>query len=89
MAHGVELERPDDDPAGGVGGRAGRVTERHAQAGVEFLHAEGLGDVVVGATLQRRHLLALLVAPGEDDDGRRRIPPHAADDREAIHVRQA
>ena len=40
-----------------------------ADAGEEFGHAEGLGDVVVGALVECGDLHGFLLADGEDDDG--------------------
>ncbi len=45
------------------------AAERGAEAREELAHAERLGDVVVGAGVERRDLLALRLARGEDDDG--------------------
>jgi len=44
-----------------------------AQAGEQFADAERLGQVVVGAEVERRHLVGLLAARGEHED-RPRIP---------------
>ena len=73
VPRGIELERSDDDPAGPVGGRAGRMSERDPEPRIELVDAERLGDVVVGAALERLDLLALLVAAGQDDDRRRGV----------------
>jgi len=43
-------------------------SERGSKAREEFVHAEGFGDVVVGAGVERADLVALGLAHGEDDD---------------------
>ena len=48
--------------------RGGGPAERSAQAGQELVHAERLGDVVVGAGVERRNLVALGVADRQHDD---------------------
>jgi len=59
----------------------------HAQPGQQFVQAERLGQVVVGAGVQRGDLGAVGVAHGEDDrrDGRPLAQPlqHI----ETVHVR--
>ncbi len=52
----------------GAGGRAD-AAHRSANAGDQFARAEGLGDVVVGAQLQRLHFFLFLVAHGQHEDG--------------------
>ena len=87
VARGVELERPDDDAPSRVGGGPGGVAQRDAQPGVELVHAERLGHVVVGAALERLDLLALLVAARQDHDRRRRLAPDPPDDLRARRCR--
>ena len=89
MADGVELERPVVIRPSRVADRAGRPAEGDAEAGVELVDAERLGDVVVGAALERLDLLALLVAAGQDHDRRRGVAPDPPDDVEAVDVGQA
>ena len=66
----VELERPDGErrPAAVVGFGAA-VADGGADAGFELGHAEGLGDVVVGASVEGGDL-AVLGAGGREDDDR-------------------
>ena len=45
------------------------MAEGGADAGLELGHAEGLGHVVVGPAVQRRHLAVLGAAGRQDDDG--------------------
>ena len=54
---------------GGGGFFAGDLAEVGADAGEEFGHGEGLGDVVVGAFVECGDLHGFLLADGEDDDG--------------------
>ena len=84
---GVEPQRPALDVALGMAGRAAHLG---AHARQQLLHVEGLGDVVVGAGVHARHLVAPAVARGEDDDRHvaLRAPPlleHA----DAVHLGQA
>ena len=44
------------------------VAQRGAQARHQLLHAEGLGDVIVGAEIERLDLAALVVADRQHDD---------------------
>ena len=62
VAHGDDLL--------GLGGGGGAAAELGADAGLQFLDAEGLGDVVVGAGVERGYFDGFLIANGEDDDGR-------------------
>ena len=48
--------------------RRGGTPEGGAQAGEQLVHAERLGDVVVGAGVERRNLVALGVADRQHDD---------------------
>ena len=59
------------------------------QPGQEFVHAERLGDVVVGPRVQRRHLLVGSPAGGEHQDRYARPAAQGLDDVHAVHVRQA
>ena len=69
--------------------RGGDPAERGAQAGEELVHAERLGDVVVGAGVERGDLVALGAAGGEDDDRHGGPAPQAADDLDAAHSGEA
>ena len=51
--------------------RRRRPPQRGAQAGEQLVHAERLGDVVVGAGVERGDLVALAVAHREHDDRHR------------------
>ena len=46
------------------------MAQRGSDAGDEFLHSERLGDVVVGAELQRLDDARLVGSAGKDDDRR-------------------
>ncbi len=55
-------------PGRGFGHAA--MTKRHAQARQQFLAVEGLGYIVVGAEVERRHLLVGGIARRDDEDDR-------------------
>ena len=59
-----------------------------AQPGEQFVHAEGLGDVVVRAGVERLDLLVGSVAGGEHQDRHARPAPQPLDDLDAVHVGQ-
>ena len=69
---------------------AGAAAHQRAHAGQHFLHVEGLGDIVVGAGIEARHLVAPAVARGEDQH--RHLAPGPApflEDADAVEHRQA
>ena len=51
--------------------RRGPARQLRLHAGAQFARAEGLGDVIVGAALQREHQVLLLAARGQHDDRQR------------------
>jgi hypothetical protein len=57
--------------------------------GQQFVHAEGLGDVVVGAGVQRLDLLVGGVPGGQHQDRHAGPAAQAPDHLDAVHVRQA
>ena len=63
-----------------------RVPERDPEAGLQFLHPEGLGDVVVGATVESEHLALLAVESGKDDHRHVRPLPQPPADLDAVDV---
>ncbi len=69
--------------------RARRVAQRHPNTGEQFVHAERLGEVVVGAKIERRHLVEFSPTNREHND--RSVPEaaHAPDDVDAVDIRQA
>ena len=70
-------------------GAFGQMALRHAQPCEQFADAERLGQVVVGAQIQRGDLVAFAAACRQHQD-RLRIPlAQAADDVEAGNIRQA
>ena len=72
-----------------AGRAAGRVAQRHAHARQQFRHAERLGEVVVGAGVERVDLVALLSARREHDD-RPGVPlPEPARHLDAVGVRES
>ena len=66
-----------------------RCAERGAQAREQLVHAERLRDVVVGAAVERHHLVALPRASRQHDDRRAAPAAQALDHVVAVHVRQA
>src|SRR5271168_1326857 len=62
-----EVARVDDLRTLRAGDRA--AAQLCADAGLQLLNAEGLGDVVVGACVEGFHLHEVLVADREDNDG--------------------
>ncbi len=52
----------------------------------ELVHREGLGDVVVGAGIERGDLDRFRVARRQDDDRRRAPAPQGGRDGHAVHV---
>ena len=54
------------------------VAQGGAHAGVQLVDAEGLGQIVVGAEVERLDLAALVGAAGQHDDGHASIPTPAA-----------
>jgi hypothetical protein len=65
----VDGEVADVDGLGGGGIEGSLAAELGADAGLELLDVEGLGDVVVGAGVEGGDLGSLLLADGEDEDG--------------------
>ena len=63
--------------------------QRRADAGQQLLGAERLGDVVVGAGVERAHLVAFGAARREHQDRHARRLAHAAADLDAVDIRQA
>jgi hypothetical protein len=64
------------------------VPERHPRAGEQLPDGERLGDVVVGAAVEGRHLVRFRSPSGEDDDRDSRPLPQPADDVEAVQIGQ-
>lgn len=79
----------DDEVArfDGGGGAFRRAAEVGAHAGHEFLDAEGLGHVVVGAGVEGFDLGALVIAYGEHDDRGGGLSTDSAAYLDAAHTR--
>src|ERR1700676_68781 len=67
----------------------GDPPERRPEAGQQLVHAERLGDVVVGPGVEGLHLAHALMAGGKDDDGDRAPAPDAPDHIDAVDAREA
>ena len=57
------------DPLGRLIQVERRAAQGGADAGEQFGRAEGLGHIVVGASVERAHLVPFDVANGEHEDG--------------------
>ena len=69
-------------------GRRGPA-ERGPQPGQQLVHAERLGDVVVGAGIERRDLVGLRLAHRQHDDRHLGPAPQALDHLDAVDAREA
>ncbi len=70
--------------------RSGRhAAEYRAHAGQQLLDVERLGDVVVGAGVERGDLVVLAVARGEDDDRYVAERAHPAQGLDAVEIGKA
>ena len=67
----------------------GHAAQRGADAGEQLLGVERLRDVVVGAGVERAHLLRLLVAGGQHDHGHVAERAQAAQHVEPVEVGEA
>ena len=70
-------------------GHVGEVAFGGAQACQQLAHREGLGEVVVGAGIERPDLVGVPRACRHHDDGDARPRPDLADDVDPIHVGEA
>jgi hypothetical protein len=65
------------------------VAQRHPYAREQFVDAEGLGQIIIGANIQRAHLVLLAVTHRQHHHGRLRplaqVPAHL----HPIHIVQA
>ena len=64
------------------------VAQRRADACQQFHRAERLGEVIIGAEIQRFGLVVLGDAGGNDDDGHAAPAADAFDDADTVHIRQ-
>ena len=70
-----------------IGGlRAPVAAQGGADSGRQLVHAERLGQVIVRAFIERLHLLPLLGAGGQDEDGHVAPGPQAAADLQPVHA---
>jgi hypothetical protein len=72
----------------GLAFHALRTAQHRAHPCHEFLRAERLGDVVVGAQLEADQLVGLVGAGGQHDDRHRRLAPERTCHIEPIDDRQ-
>ena len=84
----VDLELPERERRG-LGLVGGAPPQRSAEPGEDLLHPERLGHVVVGPGVERRDLVGLPVADGQDDHRYVRERADATDHLGAIEIRQA
>src|SRR6185312_7905006 len=70
-------------------GRRLSPPQRRTETGKQLVDAERLRDVVVGAGIERRDLLALVTDDGEHDDRNARPAPKLATDVRATRVRES
>ena len=63
-------------------------SQRRANARQQFLSTKGLGDVVIGARIQRSHLVAFGTASRQDEDWNAGRLSHLTAHINAVHVRQ-
>ena len=69
---------------------AGGAPDQRPQPRQHLLDVERLGDIVVGAGVDARHLVAPAVARGQDQHRHlAAVAPPALDDADAVHLRQA
>ena len=66
-----------------------RVADRRADAGQQFGGAEGLFHIVVRAHVQRRHLVVLVRARGDDDHRKAGPGAHLPQYLQPVHVGKA
>ena len=64
------------------------AAENGTDTSQQFLRAKGLGDIVIRAQIQRLHLVPLVGAGGEHDDGYSVRLSHLLNQTHAISVRQ-
>ena len=72
-----------------VGVQLVAVTQGRADARHELGGADGLGEIVVGAQIESVHLLLLLGAGRDNDDGDAGPGADLLDDLRAVHIRQS
>ncbi len=65
------------------------MPQGHTDAGHQFPHVEGFGQVIVGPGVKTRDLILFLTPRRDDDDGCRGPFPQTADDFQSVHVGQA
>ncbi len=65
------------------------MAQRDPQAREQLAHPERLGEVIVGAGVERRDLVALLAAGGEHDDRHVAPLPQPPDHLQAVEIGQA
>src|SRR5205823_845398 len=73
----------------GLKSAAAGMPKSHADPGQEFAGAKRLGEIVVGAVVQRLDLLLLLISNGKNDNRRSQPFAKPAQDLLTIHIGQA
>ena len=88
VAARIERKFPGGEQALPCRQRRGALAQRRADAGQQFLDLKGLGDIVVRAHVQTRHLVHHRVARRDHDDRRLLGAAQAAQKLHAAHARQ-
>ena len=82
-----EVADPEDRP---LALRLQLVTQCRAYPGQKFVHPERLGDIIVGAAIERLDFAGLVAAAGQDHDGNGLVAgANGPQQLVALHIRQA
>ena len=87
VRRGRPAHRPGHDASCAVG--RPDAAENRPYPGNQFLRAEGLGEVVVRAEVERANLVRLLASGADDDDRRALLIVHLLEDLPAVNEREA
>ena len=87
MLRNVDEEVAGFDDLRGFCTGCAAAAQLRANAGLQLLDAEGLGDVVVGACVERFDFHQVLIADGQNDDGNLRDGANLAAELNSVHLR--